>query len=120
MVYVRGLPAFPDIGLPLTLAARSAGKIPDPARFTCTPPGFASLKIVRVPNRVPPEEGLNETLTLHDVPGATAAGQVVPVMANSPGGLLPRRVSEMCNGKLPVLEIVTDCAGLVVPTGLAP
>jgi hypothetical protein len=93
----------------LTTGAEAAA--PVPVRLTdCGLPEALSV-MLRVPVRVPDAVGVNVTLMVQLAPAATELPQVL-VWAKSPLAEMLVRLSEA----LPVLESVTDCAALVVPT----
>src|SRR5260370_9051623 len=84
---------------------------PIPVRLTdCGLPEALSV-MLRVPVRLPDAVGVNVTLMVQLAPAATELPQVL-VWAKSPLAETLVRFSEA----LPVLESVTDCAALVVPT----
>jgi hypothetical protein len=84
---------------------------PIPVRLTdCGLPEALSV-MLRVPVRLPDAVGVNVTLMVQFAPAATELPQVL-VWAKSPLAETLVRFSEA----LPVLESVTDCAALVVPT----
>ncbi len=93
----------------LTTGAEAAA--PVPVKLTdCGLPEALSV-MLRVPVRVPDAVGVNVTLMVQLAPAATELPQVL-VWAKSPLAETLVRFSEA----LPVLESVTDCAALVVPT----
>ena len=67
--------------------------------------------MLKVPVRVPEAVGVNVILTVQLAPTATEPPQVL-VSAKSPEA----EILEMVRAALPVLETVTVCAALVVPT----
>ena len=82
-----------------------------PVRLTvCGLPAALSL-MVNVPVRVPLAVGVNVTLNVHVDPAATPFPQL-SVSAKSPLAEMP----VICKGAVPLLERVTVCGALVVPT----
>src|SRR5258708_19868731 len=100
----------PEVGEAKSEKSLVAGE-PVPVRLTdCGLPEALSV-MLRVPVRLPDAVGVNVTLMVQFAPAATELPQVL-VWAKSPLAETPVRFSEA----LPVLESVTDCAALVVPT----
>src|SRR5260370_710195 len=100
----------PEVGEAKSEKSLVAGE-PIPVRLTdCGLPEALSV-MLRVPVRLPDAVGVNGTLMVQFAPAATELPQVL-VWAKSPLAETPVRFSEA----LPVLESVTDCAALVVPT----
>src|SRR5713226_4780622 len=86
--------------------------VPIPVRLTDCGLPEALLVMLRVPLRLPDAVGVNVTLMVQFAPAVTELPQLL-VWAKSPLAETLVRFSEA----LPVLESVTDCAALVVPTG---
>jgi len=95
--------------------ALTVKSVPVPDRLTvCVLPETALLLsvTVRVAERAPVTVGLNATLIEQVFPAATDYPHACPSAEKSPLALIAVIVS----GALPVLERVTVCVGLVVPT----
>ena len=86
------------------------GAVPVPDRATVNVLFVAFDETVRLPDAAPAEVGANVTEAVHDAPAASELPQV-SVCANGAAAL----IEEMAAAALPVFEIVTDCAALVVP-----
>ena len=109
------VPDWPALMVPEVGEAESEKSLvvaePIPVRLTdCGLPEALSV-MLKLPVRVPDAVGVNETLMVQLAPAATELPQVL-VWAKSPLAETLVRFSEA----LPVLESVTDCAALVVPT----
>src|SRR5690348_5764796 len=78
--------------------------------ITCGLSGDESATVTEPPP-TPRAEGTNEIVRLHCAPTSKVAPQVEVTLASPPGVMLA-----MFSSCLPILESVTVCAGLAVPT----